>query len=155
MKYLLFIFLFIISKYNFGQSPDYGLKVFKKANCNSCHQWHGDGGESYGCEAASIRETGLDKSKSDNFGYYLHILYEDNIPTSPHYETIMKSVYKKLDIKSIIRVKINSYLKDNKLIEHELHTDYNYSNNAKIKKVLAKAPVKCNPKEYHANSSFS
>ena len=30
MKYLLFIFLFIISKYNFGQSPDYGLKVFKK-----------------------------------------------------------------------------------------------------------------------------
>ena len=61
MKYLLFIFLFIISKYNFGQSPDYGLKVFKKANCNSCHQWHGDGGESYGGAAASIRETGLDK----------------------------------------------------------------------------------------------
>ena len=47
----------------------------------------------------SYRETGLDKSKSDNFGYYLHILYEDNIPTSPHYETIMKSIYKKLDIK--------------------------------------------------------
>ncbi|MAI02585.1 MAG: cytochrome c [Rickettsiales bacterium TMED254] len=46
---------------NFSQSPDYGLKVFKKANCSSCHQWHGDGGGSYGGAAASIRETGLDK----------------------------------------------------------------------------------------------
>jgi hypothetical protein len=80
----------------------------------------------------SYKETGLDKNKSDNFGYYLHILYEDTIPTSPHYETIMKSVYKKLDIKSMIRVKINSYLKDNKLTEHELHTDYNYSNNGAV-----------------------
>ena len=61
MKYLLFFLMFIISKYNFGQSPDYGLKVFKKANCNSCHQWHGDGGGSYGGAAASIRDTGLDK----------------------------------------------------------------------------------------------
>ena len=61
MKYLLFFFIFIISKNNFGQSPDYGLKVFKKANCNSCHQWHGDGGGSYGGAAASIRDTGLDK----------------------------------------------------------------------------------------------
>ena len=61
MKYLLFFFIFIISKNFFGQSPDYGLKVFKKANCNSCHQWHGNGGGSYGGAAASIRETGLDK----------------------------------------------------------------------------------------------
>ena len=61
MKYLLFFFIFVISKNFFGQSPDYGLKVFKKANCNSCHQWHGNGGGSYGGAAASIRETGLDK----------------------------------------------------------------------------------------------
>ena len=61
MKYLLFFFIFIISKNFFGQSPDYGLKVFKKANCNSCHQWHGDGVGSYGGAGASIRETGLDK----------------------------------------------------------------------------------------------
>ena len=61
MKYLLFFFMFIISINNFSQSPDYGLKVFKKANCSSCHQWHGDGGGSYGGAAASIRETGLDK----------------------------------------------------------------------------------------------
>ena len=80
----------------------------------------------------SYKETGLDKNKSDNFGYYLHILYEDTIPTSPHYETIMKSVYKKIDIKSMIRVKINSYLKDDKLKEHELHKDYNYFNNGAV-----------------------
>ena len=48
----------------------------------------------------------------------------DTIPTSPHFETIMKSVLKKLDFKTLIRVKINSYLKEDKLIEHELHTDY-------------------------------
>ena len=44
----------------------------------------------------------------------------------------MKSVHKKLDIKSMIRVKINSYLKDDKLREHELHTDYNYYNNGAV-----------------------
>ena len=80
----------------------------------------------------SYKETGLDKNKSDNFSYYLHILYEDTMPVSPHYETIMKCVFKKLDIKSLIRVKVNSYLRSDKLVEHEKHTDYNYFNNGGV-----------------------
>ncbi|MBF96394.1 MAG: cytochrome C [Pelagibacterales bacterium] len=62
MKYILF-FLIILTPINmYGQNKsDYGLKMFKNANCNSCHQWHGNGGGSYGGAAASIRDTGLDK----------------------------------------------------------------------------------------------
>ena len=39
---------------------------------------------------------------------------------------------KKIDVKTLIRVKINSYTKEDKLIEHDLHTDYDYSNNGAI-----------------------
>ena len=80
----------------------------------------------------SYKETGLDKSKSDNFSYYLHMLYDNTVPTSPHFETIMECVLKKIEIKSLIRVKLNSYIKEDKLVEHELHTDYDYSNNGAV-----------------------
>jgi hypothetical protein len=80
----------------------------------------------------SYRETGLDKDKTNNFSYYLHMLYDNDVPTSPHFEPIMKCILKKLDIKSLIRIKLNSYIRDDKLIEHDMHTDYNYINNGAV-----------------------
>ena len=44
----------------------------------------------------------------------------------------MEGVLKKIEIKSLIRVKLNSYAKEDKLVEHELHTDYDYSNNGAV-----------------------
>ena len=113
MKYLLFFFIFIISIKSFGQSPDYGLKVFKKANCNSCHQWHGDGGGSYGGAAASIRDTGLDKEglkqivecgrPGTNMPYFSKQAYKDDRCfglkfTDFEGDTFMKSINEKTEI---------------------------------------------------------
>ena len=80
----------------------------------------------------SYEETGLDKSKSDNFSYYLHNLYDDSMPRSPHFEHIFPYFLNKIDLKSLIRVKVNNYAREDKLIEHELHTDYDYSNNGAV-----------------------
>lgn len=76
----------------------------------------------------SYRETGLEKDKTNNFFYYLHMLYDNNLPTSPHFETIVPHILKKLQVKTLIRIKVNSYAREDKLIEHDLHTDYDYSN---------------------------
>ena len=80
----------------------------------------------------SYRETGLEKDKTNNFSYYLHMLYDNNLPTSPHFETIVPHILKKLQVKTLIRIKVNSYAREDKLIEHDLHTDYDYSNNGAV-----------------------
>ena len=80
----------------------------------------------------SYRESGLEKDKTNNFSYHLHMLYDNNVPSSPHFDNILPLIMKKIDVKTLIRVKINSYTKEDKLIEHDLHTDYDYSNNGAI-----------------------
>ena len=80
----------------------------------------------------SYRETGLDKNKTNNFFYFLHMLYDNTVPNSPHYEPIIKCFFKKLKFKSLIRVKVNSYMKENSFVEHEMHTDYDYPNNGAV-----------------------
>ena len=59
--FLSFIFLSILQNLSGQQKIDYGLKVYKKANCMGCHKWHGDGGPGYGGAAMSLRTTGLDR----------------------------------------------------------------------------------------------
>ena len=60
------------------------------------------------------------------------MLYDNNVPSSTHFDNILPLIMKKIDVKTLIRVKINSYTKEDKLIEHDLHTDYDYSNNGAI-----------------------
>ena len=60
------------------------------------------------------------------------MLYDNNLPTSPHFETIVPHILKKLQVKTLIRIKVNSYTREDKLIEHDLHTDYDYSNNGAV-----------------------
>jgi len=80
----------------------------------------------------SYKETGLEKDKTNNFSYYLHMLYDDNVPTSQYFEQIVPLIFNKIEFKSLIRVKVNSYLRENLLYEHDLHTDYNYSNKGAV-----------------------
>ena len=61
MKLFLIFSLFFISLCNYGQNNNYGMQIFKKGNCNSCHHWHADGGVSYGGAAMSLRTTALDE----------------------------------------------------------------------------------------------
>ena len=64
LKNVLIIFIitfgFILNS-NSQEKIDYGLKVYKKANCMGCHKWHGNGGPGYGGAAMSLRTTGLDE----------------------------------------------------------------------------------------------
>tara|TARA_B100000575_G_C22803737_1_gene474097 strand:+ start:66 stop:545 length:480 start_codon:yes stop_codon:yes gene_type:complete len=55
------ILLFLSYSFLSYANSDYGLSLFKKGNCKSCHQWHGDGGASYGGAAVSLRTTGLER----------------------------------------------------------------------------------------------
>ena len=80
----------------------------------------------------SYKETGLEKDKTNNFSYYLHMLYDDNVPSSQYFEQIVPLIFNKIEFKSLIRVKVNSYARENKLIEHDLHTDYDYSNTGAV-----------------------
>jgi len=43
--------------------PNYGLKVYKSANCMGCHKWHGGGGPGYGGLALSLRTTELNREQ--------------------------------------------------------------------------------------------
>jgi len=80
----------------------------------------------------SYKETGLEKDKTNNFSYYLHMLYDDSVPSSQYFEQIVPLIFNKIEFKSLIRVKVNSYARENKLIEHDLHTDYDYSNTGAV-----------------------
>jgi mono/diheme cytochrome c family protein len=62
MKYVIYLLAVLFSFSSLSQNNnDYGLQVYKKGNCKSCHYWHGGGGVSYGGVAMSLRDTALEK----------------------------------------------------------------------------------------------
>ena len=63
--------------------------------------------------------------------YLSHIVYEQTI-TSPFYERTIPHCWEQLDIKSLIRIKINMYPNTEKLHEHGMHTDYPFPHKAGI-----------------------
>ena len=89
MKYIVILIFALLSNFLASQSnTDYGMQIFKKGNCKSCHLWHGDGGNSYGGAAMSIRETGLEKEDlikviecgrpGTNMPYFSKMAYKDD-----------------------------------------------------------------------------
>jgi hypothetical protein len=63
--------------------------------------------------------------------YLSHVVYRQTI-TSPFYEKIIPHCWEQLNIKSLIRIKINMYPNTETLKEHGMHTDYNYPHKASI-----------------------
>jgi hypothetical protein len=45
------------------KNAQYGLATLKRANCMTCHKWHGDGGPGYGGPAISLRKTLLNRDQ--------------------------------------------------------------------------------------------
>jgi hypothetical protein len=45
------------------KNVQYGLATLKRANCMTCHKWHGDGGPGYGGPAISLRKTLLNREQ--------------------------------------------------------------------------------------------
>ena len=63
--------------------------------------------------------------------YLAHLVY-DHIPLSPLFNPIMTYCNELLDIKSLIRIKINLYPNTEIVKEHGMHTDYDFSHKAAI-----------------------
>lgn len=60
--------------------------------------------------------------------HFCHFFFNDDYIRSPFFNFVLP-ITKKLNAKSLKRIKVNIYPKTNKIIEHGFHTDYdNYKN---------------------------
>lgn len=60
-------------------------------------------------------------------GYFCHVMYDSNevFTTQEGWKTL-QPLLNKLNIKALIRIKVNLFNRTPKIIKHELHTDYEY-----------------------------
>jgi len=71
--------------------------------------------------------TVTDKERQDEISF-AHTLYRDYGPTSSNFDILKLLIGQSdiIDCKSILRSKINCYPRTEKLVEHDLHTDYDF-----------------------------
>jgi len=114
----------------------------------------------------------LNLKKFNNF-FFTHCIYMDNeIQTNLDVWRAVKPLLEKLDIKAIIRIKTNCYIKEDKVAQHPWHVDYEFGqkgclfcvntnngyttleNGTKIKSVANRA-IFLDTSKPHASSSVS
>ena len=61
----------------------------------------------------------------------IHIFYDNNLPCSKHFEKLLE-LLDALEVNALIRAKANLYPNTQKLIEHEVHNDYEFSHRGAI-----------------------
>ena len=71
------------------------------------------------------KTVAYDNSKESQC-YFTHSLYKYDQPTSPFFSSILVPISKRLDLKSLIRAKVNLYTKTEKIIEHDPHVDLSF-----------------------------
>tara|TARA_R100001509_G_C4788697_1_gene188992 strand:+ start:55 stop:555 length:501 start_codon:yes stop_codon:yes gene_type:complete len=71
-----------------------------------------------------------DTRKITDFFFY-HIIYKNFTPKS-NYFPMFEPLLTKLNIKSLIRIKINMYTRTEKIIKHSMHTDTKYEHKGAI-----------------------
>lgn len=64
------------------------------------------------------------KEDTNNF-YFTHQFYDNNVPQSTHFNLI-KCLLDKLNIKSLLRAKVNCFPRTEKLIKYSNHIDYEF-----------------------------
>jgi len=74
-----------------------------------------------------INEFHNDNLDSDDKSCYLTHLVYNNMKINSDYFEDFKSILNKLNLKSLIRIKVNFYPNTEKLQIHKPHTDYSYS----------------------------
>ncbi len=57
---------------------------------------------------------------------FTHSIYRENLSTSPFYDMINEILFSKLEMKSLIRSKVNCYPRTDEIVEHSWHTDFPY-----------------------------
>ena len=68
----------------------------------------------------------INKFDKSGYGYFTHSLFLDSKINSPFYELIMPDIIKSLNIKFLIRARLNLYPKTSKTIKHAYHVDYKF-----------------------------
>ena len=61
-----------------------------------------------------------------------HVVYDQGVPISDVYDEIGNIFFPYLNMKSLLRIKINFYPHTHKVIEHASHVDYDFSHTAAI-----------------------
>ena len=57
---------------------------------------------------------------------FAHIIYRDNLSVSSYYDFFNRILFSKLEMRSLIRSKVNCYPRTDEIIEHCWHTDFSY-----------------------------
>ena len=76
-----------------------------------------------------ISEQGL---QIDNSSYMIHLLYNNDLPNSEIFYQVYKCFKNKLEINSLIRMKVNMHLNSNKFRENPMHADYDFKHKGAI-----------------------
>ena len=57
---------------------------------------------------------------------FAHAIYGDNLSLSNYYDVVNRILFSKLEMRSLIRSKVNCYPRTDETIEHEWHIDFSY-----------------------------
>ena len=57
---------------------------------------------------------------------FAHIIYRDNLSVSTYFDLLNQILFSKLEMRSLIRSKVNCYPRTDEIIEHDWHTDLPY-----------------------------
>jgi hypothetical protein len=69
----------------------------------------------------------------DSFPYYFtHLLYDRTLSRSSFYHQLMSPFFEKIEVKAVIKAKINLYTNVNEFVENEDHVDYSYEHKGAI-----------------------
>jgi len=58
--------------------------------------------------------------------YYTHIVYSNFKPNSQLFQEFFLPLIEQLEVKSLVRIKVNMYPRTDTVYEHNEHTDYSY-----------------------------
>ena len=78
-----------------------------------------------------VRQSSFDSTCNWRLFYLTHMIYFSDTPSSSFFDTIRPHLGL-LDIKSLMRIKINMYPNTEKIFEHGMHTDYPFSHKGAI-----------------------
>ncbi len=75
----------------------------------------------------------LNDSQTNNLDtYFVHLVYEDNEPITTFWNIVKPIISYLPDFKSLLRIKVNLYVRQNKIVEHTPHTDDDYPHKGAI-----------------------
>ena len=71
------------------------------------------------------------QTKKDKLFYLVHLMYQNNIPTSVHYDKMLP-LLEKLRVRCLIRMKANLYPNTEILHENKMHSDFEFPHSGAI-----------------------